>query len=65
MRLLLISIIGGVTIASSASTPQGRVAPEPGVAHSAEARWKVRNAFGDISSSMTTSMHYSNIVVFT
>jgi len=35
MRLLLISIIGGVTIASSAlaqSAPQGRVAPEPGVA---------------------------------
>jgi hypothetical protein len=35
MRLLLISIIGGVTIASSAlaqSGLQGRVAPEPGVA---------------------------------
>ena len=35
MRLLLISIIGGVTIASSAlaqSGPQGRVAPEPGAA---------------------------------
>jgi hypothetical protein len=55
MRLLLISIIGGVTIASSAlaqSGPQGRVAPEPGVACPPDVRGEPPTVGGGPSSGL-------------
>ena len=67
MRLLLISIIGGVTIASSAlaqSAPQGRVAPEPSVACPPDVRGEPPTVGGGPSSGpLSDKLAQSNGVI--
>jgi hypothetical protein len=67
MRLLLISIIGGVTIASSAlaqSGPKGRVAPEPGVACPPDVRGEPPTVGGGPSSGpLSDKLAQSNGVI--
>ena len=67
MRLLLISIIGAVTIASSAlaqSAPQGRVAPEPSVACPPDVRGEPPTVGGGPSSGpLSDKLAQSNGVI--
>jgi hypothetical protein len=66
MRLLLISIIGGVTIASSAlaqSGPQGRVAPEPGVTCPPDVRGEPPTVGGGPSGPLSDKLAQSNGVI--